>query len=142
MVNDLTVAIAKAIKKEFQEVDILTEQLEQGFTSPCFFIFCESQKEHDKLEVRFLAEHTFVIQYFPKDGNSECWEVLSKLHRLLEFVTLEDGSMVAGTNRNGTIREGILFFFVDYDFYRKKEKQPEEYMRELQVHEKTRKRRN
>lgn len=140
MVNKLTTAIAEAIKSEFQEVDIITEQLEQGFESPCFFVFCESQREYAKLDIRFLAEHTFVIQYFPQCGNAECWEVLSKLHRLLEFITLDDGSIVTGTNRNSTIREGVLFFFVNYDFYMKKEKQPDEYMKELYIHEETRKR--
>lgn len=139
MVNKLTIAIAKAIKKEFQEVELFTECVEQGFESPCFFVFCESQREYDKLDVRFLTEHTFIIQYHAKQGNAECWDVLSKLHRLLEFITLDDGSIVAGTNRNSTIREGVLFFFVDYDFYMKKEKQPDEYMKELQVHEETRK---
>jgi len=139
LVNDLTIAIARAIKKEFQEIELFTECIEQGFTSPCFFVFCESQKEHDKLDIRFLSEHTFAVQYYAKQGNAECWEVLSKLHRLLEFITLDDGSIVAGTNRNGVVRDGVLFFFVNYDFYMKKEKPQDEYMKELQIYEETRK---
>ena len=138
MVNELTRAIAKAIKSEFPQFDIFTEQLEQGFESPCFFVLCISQNEQDKLDVRFLAEHTFVVSYFPQNGNTECWDVQSKLHRLLELIALDDGSLVRGTNRKGEIHDGVLHFFVDYDFYMLKEKDNDEYMEVLQVHEKSR----
>ena len=102
MVNQLTMAIARAIKEQFPQTDIFTEQLEQGFESPCFFVLCISHKEHDRLDVRFLTEHTFCISYFPQKGNQE------------------------------------LHFFVDYDFYMLKRKQPDEYMEVLNVYEKTR----
>ncbi len=160
MVNELIRAIAKAIKNEFPQCDIFTEELEQGFESPCFFIFCEGQREYDKLDVRFLAEHTFVIEYFPKErnqnccccakgdngdccccakgDNGDCWEVQSKLNRLLELIALDDGSLVRGTNRKGEIHDNVLHFFVDYDFYMLKRKQPDEYMEVLNVYEKTR----
>ncbi len=139
MVNELIRAIAKAIKNEFPQCDIFTEELEQGFESPCFFIFCEGQREYNKLDVRFLAEHTFVISYFPKGGNNDCWEVQSKLQRLLELIALDDDSLVRGTNRNGVIKQGVLHFFVNYDFYMKKQKADDEYMEVLEVYEKTRK---
>jgi len=117
VVNELIRAIAKAIKNEFPQCDIFTEELEQGFESPCFFIFCEGQREYNKLDVRFLAEHTFVISYFPKGGNNDCWEVQSKLQRLLELIALDDDSLVRGTNRNGVIKQGVLHFFVNYDCF-------------------------
>ena len=139
MVNELIRAIAKAIRKEFQQEPIYSEQVEQGLQEPCFFILCLSQKEQAKLDVRFLAQHAFVISYVPKGGNADCWEVQAKLQRLLEFITLDDDSVVRGTNRKGEIKEGILHFFVDYDFYMKKEKEPEIYMELLQIDEKTRK---
>ncbi len=137
MVNALINAIAKAIKKEFSQCNLYTEQLEQGFESPCFFILCISHKEHDRLAVRFLAEHTFCISYFPQKGKQECWEVQSKLNRLLEQIKLDNG-FVRGTNRKGEIHDNVLHFFVDYDFYMRKEKQPDEWMEVLEVYEKTR----
>ena len=141
MVNQLTMAIARAIKEQFPQTDIFTEQLEQGFESPCFFVLCISHKEHDRLDVRFLTEHTFCISYFPQKGNQECWEVQSKLNRLLELIALDDGSLVRGTNRKGEIHDDVLHFFVDYAFYMLKRKQPDEYMEVLEVlnvYEKTR----
>ena len=63
MVNQLIMAIARAIRKEFQQEKIFTDSVEQGIETPCFFILCISQKEFAKLDVRFLAEHTFVISY-------------------------------------------------------------------------------
>lgn len=138
MVNDLTMAIANAIKGQFPQTDIFTEQLEQGFESSCFFVLCISQKEQYRFDRRFWAEHTFCIYYFPKYSNAECWEVQSKLHRLLELIALDDGSLVRGTNRKGEIHDNVLHFFVDYDFYMKKQKPDEKYMEVLEVYEKTR----
>ena len=68
------------IRTEFQEdsYNIYTEEVEQGFCEPCFFIQCLSQSEKDKLSERFLAQHSFVISYFPKKGNAECWQVQKK----------------------------------------------------------------
>ena len=139
MVNQLIMAIARAIRKEFQQEKIFTDSVEQGIETPCFFILCISQKEFPKLDVRFLTEHTFVISYFPKNGNYECWEVQSKLQRLLEFITLDDKSVLTGTNRKGKIKDNVLHFFVDYDFYMKKEKkEANDYMEVLTIHEKDR----
>ena len=106
------------IRTEFQEdsYNIYTEEVEQGFCEPCFFIQCLSQSEKDKLSERFLAQHSFVISYFPKKGNAECWQVQKKLQYLLYYITLEEGSLLRGTNRKGNITEGVLQFFVNYDF--------------------------
>ena len=106
------------IRTEFQEdsYNIYTEEVEQGFCEPCFFIQCLSQSEKDKLSERFLAQHSFVISYFPKKGNAECWQVQKKLQYLLYYITLEEGSLLRGTNRKGSITEGVLQFFVNYDF--------------------------
>ena len=51
MVNQLIMAIARAIRKEFQQEKIFTDSVEQGIETPCFFILCISQKEFAKLDV-------------------------------------------------------------------------------------------
>ncbi len=138
MINDIIQAISTALYAEFgNDYTIYTEHIEQGLKQPCFFVFCISQSETAKLNVRFFAEHTFVIQYFAKKGNMECWNVLEKLHRLLEFIKLENGSIIAGTNRKGEVKYDKLYFFVNYDFYMTKQKENDELMEVLKIHEKT-----
>jgi len=138
VVNELTQSIARAIRKEYQTQHIYTEQIPQCLKKPCFFIHCISNAEQNAIDLRFLAQHTFVISYFPLKGNAECWEVQQKLHRLLELIALQDSSLIRGTHRRAEMRDGVLHFFVDYDFYMYKQKQPEEYMRGLKVYGKTR----
>ena len=127
------------IRTEFQEdsYNIYTEEVEQGFCEPCFFIQCLSQSEKEKLSERFLAQHSFVISYFPKKGNAECWQVQKKLQYLLYYITLEEGSLLRGTNRKGSITEGVLQFFVNYDFPMKYKVKPDEKMEVLKVYGKT-----
>ena len=127
------------IRTEFQEdsYNIYTEEVEQGFCEPCFFIQCLSQSEKEKLSERFLAQHSFVISYFPKKGNAECWQVQKKLQYLLYYITLEEGSLLRGTNRKGSITEGVLQFFVNYDFPMKYRVKPDEKMEVLKVYGKT-----
>ena len=127
------------IRTEFQEdsYNIYTEEVEQGFCEPCFFIQCLSQSEKEKLSERFLAQHSFVISYFPKKGNAECWQVQKKLQYLLYYITLEEGSLLRGTNRKGSITDGVLQFFVNYDFPMKYKVKPDEKMEVLKVYGKT-----
>ena len=132
------------IRTEFQEdsYNIYTEEVEQGFCEPCFFIQCLSQSEKEKLSERFLAQHSFVISYFPKKGNAECWQVQKKLQYLLYYITLEEGSLLRGTNRKGSITEGVLQFFVNYDFPMKYKVKPDEKMEVLKVYGKTKRSKN
>ena len=132
------------IRTEFQEdsYNIYTEEVEQGFCEPCFFIQCLSQSEKDKLSERFLAQHSFVISYFPKKGNAECWQVQKKLQYLLYYITLEEGSLLRGTNRKGSITDGVLQFFVNYDFPMKYRVKPDEKMEVLKVYGKTKRSKN
>lgn len=140
----MTKAIAMKIRTEFQEdsYNIYTEEVEQGFCEPCFFIQCLSQSEEDKLSERFLAQHSFVISYFPKKGNEECWQVQKRLQYLLYYITLEEGSLLRGTNRKGSITEGVLQFFVNYDFPMKYRVKPDEKMEVLKVYGKTKRSKN
>lgn len=132
------------IRTEFQEdsYNIYTEEVEQGFCEPCFFIQCLSQSEEDKLSERFLVQHSFVISYFPKKGNAECWQVQKRLQYLLYYITLEEGSLLRGTNRKGSITEGVLQFFVNYDFPMKYRVKPDEKMEVLKVYGKTKRSKN
>ncbi len=138
MVNELIQAIARAIRKEYQTQHIYTEQIPQCLKKPCFFIHCISNAEKSAIDLRFLAQHTFLVNYFPLKGNAECWEVQQKLHRLLEWIALQDSSLIGGTHRHTEMHKGVLYFFVNYDFYMYKQKQPEEYMKGLKLYGKAR----
>ncbi len=77
------------------------------------FLFCAlAIKHNDRLDVRFLTEHKhFVFLIFHKKGNQECWEVQSKLNRLLELIALDDGSLVrVQTEKGEKFIDNVLHF--------------------------------
>ena len=60
----------------------------------------------------------FCIHYFPKtdEPKSECLEVLESLYDALEIIEV-DGDLLRGTNMTNEMDEGVLHFFVNYDFF-------------------------
>ena len=64
--------------------------------------------------------------------------VQNRLQCALQSIFLEDGSSLRGTHRSGKIVDGILHFFVDYNFPLIIRKEAEETMEVLQIYGKTR----
>ena len=81
------------------------------------FLYNVSVKEKKK---NFLKDfwHNTVLSFpiFPKKEMQSVGRCKKKLQYLLYYITLEEGSLLRGTNRKGSITEGVLQFFVNYDF--------------------------
>lgn len=97
------------------------ESVEQGLSEPCFFI--QSIKAacnlfHDR---RYYCENKLCIQYFPLselEPKAECETVAFKLYEVMEWLTFhDDGTQVMGKELHHEIEDGVLSFFVDYDFF-------------------------
>ncbi|HOL87034.1 MAG TPA: hypothetical protein PLK32_06735 [Defluviitoga tunisiensis] len=134
MVNDLIDGISVKLNQVFGDgVRIFSESVKQGLKEPCFFIAVLNPTQNPMIGVRYFREHSFDIHYFPsKDGgNQEIQDVASKLFDALEYITLLDGDLVRGTEMHYEVVDGVLHFFVDYNFHVIKHKAPDAYMEEL-----------
>ena len=134
MVNDLIDGISVKLNQVFGDgVRIYSESVKQGLKEPCFFITVLNPTQNPMIGARYFREHSFDIHYFPsKDGgNQEIQDVASKLFDALEYITLLDGDLVRGTEMHYEKVDGVLHFFVDYNFHVIKHKAPDAYMEEL-----------
>ncbi len=138
MINDLMTGISQAIRREFPETthSIYTEETEQVMQIPYFFILCVSQSHNAKLDNRFFLDSSFDVQYYPKVGCNECWEVAEQLRGLLEEV-LVDGSLVRGNNMSYKVENGVLHFVIDYNLPMIYEKEAVELMGGVTIYGKT-----
>lgn len=140
MINGIIASIGKAINTEFdKEANIYIEKMEQGLKEPCFFILSINTAERKFFNRRYKFNQSFVIQYFPKNkksSNEEMFIVADRLMGALEYIEqlgTEEKTILRGKNRNYKIVDGVLNFFVDYDFFAYIEVQEPPFMEVLEL---------
>lgn len=135
MINSIIDEISIAINAEFgDDYKIHTESIEQGLVEPCFSIVCINPTNKlflgNTSESRHYRTNQFCIHYFPcgtlvEDDeiigkNQEMMDVLDRLYSCLEVINDTDGNAdVRGTDMHGEVADGVLNFFVNYNFFTK-----------------------
>lgn len=117
MIQKLIDGIATALSKEFEGYEIYDENPVQGLNEPCFLITLVNPTNSHFKNNRHKRTHLFDIQYFPKKGKKECYDVIERLYLTLQVVEDLEGVSYEGSNMNGEISGGVLNFFVNYDFF-------------------------
>ena len=138
MVNDLISGIAKKLNSVFgSKYKIYKENIKQGLVEPCFNIVVLEPSQEAKLPNRYLRSYPIDVHYFPETATkSEMYEVAEKLLIELEYITVLD-NLCRGTKMRYEIVDGVLHFFVNYDFFIKKEVSKQDNMEELTVNSTT-----
>jgi hypothetical protein len=133
MLNSIIDSIAIKLNQEFGDsYSIYTESVEQGLNEPCFFIFLLPSSQDQVVGKRYLRKQPFDLHFFPgtKYKNKEILDVVDRLNDAMEFVTL-DTNVIHGTNIHHEVVDGVLHFFVDYNFHVIKSEVPEDSMENL-----------
>lgn len=118
MLNEIVNAISLKLSESFEGTDVHVNELEQGFEEPCFFIDLLNPSEKQIIGNRYLRRYLFDIAYFPKNKSQvEIFDVLDKMHDVLEYIKLEDGTLVRGLNSNSTEEDNVLHYFVTYEMF-------------------------
>ncbi|MGE4214849.1 MAG: DUF6838 family protein [Anaerotignaceae bacterium] len=141
MVNAIGLGIAQKIRTVFSESDyrLYTESIEQGFEEPCFFVSLINHTQKQRFANRYKEIYLFEVIYYPSVGgnkNEECLAVAEGLFELLEYISAED-DLLRGTNLSSKITEGVLHFYVEYNMFVIREKEPEENMGEVIIYGET-----
>ena len=141
MVNYIVLGIAQKIRTVFNESEyrLYTENVEQGFNEPCFFVQLIRHLQKQRLANRYKETYCFEVLYYPSEGgnkNQESLTVAEGLYELLEYINAE-GDLLRGTNLSWEIKEGILHFYVEYTMFVIREKEKDANMEEVIVYEKT-----
>jgi hypothetical protein len=135
MVNDIIDGIVIKIDSLFGgDAIVHTEGVEQDFQEPCFFVKLLSASHKQVLNNRYYLEHFFDVHYFPgtSDKNTEMYETASRLSGL-EYIT-SGGKLIRGTKMRYETVDGVLHYFVQYNYYAYMTKEEVEKMQSISVH--------
>lgn len=136
MLNDILDAITNKLDELFPDNPVYTDAVEQDLVEPCFFVQFLEPSEKPMIGQRYYRETAVSIQYLPGDTR----EVLRELNRVadilmdgMEYITLEDGSLLRGTGRlaRPDMEERILTFLVNYNMFVIRQKPKEEPMKDI-----------
>lgn len=134
MLNEIVNGIGLKLSKSFNGINIHKEELEQGFEEPCFFIDLLNPSEKQIIGNRYLRSYLFDIVYFPKKKSSEeIFEVLDKLYSVLEYIELDDGTLIRGIERSSREEDRILHFLITYEIFIYKLDEEKPKMKKLDV---------
>lgn len=138
MINDLINGISIKLRSAFgTDYKIYKEEVKQGLVEPCFNIVVLEPSQEAKLPNRYLRSYPIDVHYFPKTNTkNEMYEVAEQLLIDLEYITVLD-NLCRGTKMRYEIVDGVLHFFVNYDFFVKKEAIKQDNMEELTVNSTT-----
>lgn len=93
MLNDIIDALSVKLRELFPDAKIYSENIEQGFSEPCFYISVILHTKTPYIGSRAKYSYTFNLQYFPQNGNAEINNVADILADLGD-ITLTNGSLL------------------------------------------------
>ncbi|WP_273483615.1 phage tail terminator family protein [Desulforamulus ruminis] len=130
MVNDVREAVITALGQYFPDIDIYGEEIRQGFKEPCFFVKLFPVSQNREFGRRYRRNHAFDIHYF--DATNEALHAMAEqLYQRMEYIQLS-GQTIRGTGLHHEIVDGVVHFFVSYDFHVMREKASIPKMQELE----------
>jgi len=118
-VNDVINGVSQALADRFPGMPRYGEEIKQGLRAPCFFIKLFPGAQIREVGRRYLRTHAFDVHYFPdpsKDQNEDAHDMAEHLYALLEYLPVGSG-LCRGTRMRHEIIEGVLHFFINYDFH-------------------------
>ena len=118
-INEIINGICLALSSNFgDDREIYTEAIEQGLEDGSFAIVCLNPTNSRFMGDRYFRTNKFCIHYFSKsdEPKSECNDILEDLYDALELIEV-DGELLRGTNMTSEMDDGVLSFFVNYDFF-------------------------
>lgn len=115
MVSKIIDSIAEIISEHFSDAEIYTENIEQGLSEPCFFIYPVNSSLIRHVGRRWIEEYFMCVQYIPLVGDekAECAKTEEMLYRILEYITV-DGAKIAAVSPHSANTDEVLSFFVSY----------------------------
>ena len=120
VVQSLTVALSRKLEDIFENPVIYHDMLPMGYKEPCFFISSINSHVVRKLYDRYRVQVSYDITYHPEERhfhNAEISRVADRMIYGLEYVPLEDDSLVRGNEMRWEVQDNVLHFFISFDFF-------------------------
>lgn len=133
MNKEIMIGIVQALDAGFG-LPVHIDSVNQKLTPPCFLIDRVQGELQKKLGNRYKDNNYFDIKYFTETEKLavEYLEIEEKLYNTLEYIEIE-GSPTKGTDMKSSVIDGVLHFFVNYNFHVFKQNAPEEPMQDITI---------
>ena len=136
MINDILNALSLKLKKDLN-CAIYIDYIPQKLKLPCVFITTIENKEKIVVYPRYRASTTFDIAYNTDinniANNKNIYDVIEKINNITDFLTLENGDILRGKDRENSIVDRVAHCNVTFDYFIYKETEKEEYMENLTI---------
>lgn len=134
MGNDIITGIIQKLRDTFgSETTIYVDEEKQELSEPCFFIRILTVSQDLVIRNRYRRVYSLDIEYRPEEREKiarELAEVADTLSMALEYISIGD-NLTRGSGIHYEVQDGVLHFFIDYDFFVFKVLDREEYMETL-----------
>ncbi|WP_438491023.1 phage tail terminator family protein [Paenibacillus sp. IHBB 3054] len=126
--QDIKNALIKKLSLFTPELPVYDEAVEQGMQQPCFFVLLIESSQNREINRRYRRFNPFDVHYFPhKDAaapREECELMAERLYSEIEYVRGSEGGY-RGTGMRHEIVDGVLHFFVQYNYHVIRTKDPD-----------------
>ena len=117
-INDISIAISRKLQEVFgSNYKKYTDQIPQGFQTPCFFIRFLSFEHIIQIGNRWKVTPLFNVQYFPSNGSTESANMSLKVQQALKNIVLLNGGKKLARGANSEIVDGVGHNFMRFDFF-------------------------
>lgn len=134
MGNDIITGIIQKLRDTFgSKTTVYVDEEKQELSEPCFFIRILTVSQGLVIRNRYRRVYSLDIEYHPEEREKiarELAEVADTLSMALEYIHIGD-NLTRGTGIHYEVQDGVLHFFIDYDFFVFKVLDREEYMETL-----------
>lgn len=135
MINKIIEAIADHIKKRFENINVYTEKVKQGFESPCFSIICSSWEKNLYRGHRYRLQTDIEVHYYNGKERENYNDIMTEIFEVINYIKLDD-CCLRPIKMKADTGEDYCIFTAGYDFfcYEKEEKEMMgEYMEKISV---------
>ncbi len=134
MGNDMITGIIEKLRATFgDKITIYVDEEKQELNEPCFFVRILSVSQELVIRNRYRRVYSLDIEYHPEERDKVARELESVAETLLmelEYINIGD-NLTRGTDIHYEVQDGVLHFFIDFDFFVFKVLDQEEYMETL-----------
>lgn len=135
MINKIIKAIANDIKNKYENINVYTEEVKQGFERPCFSVICVSSENNIFRGQRYRMTADIEIHYYNDRKREDYNNVMLQLFDIINYVNVDNFPLRAVKMAMDT-KDNYCLFNVTYDFFYYLEEEKEimgEYMEKLSV---------
>ena len=116
MINLIIDAISIKLYEAFGEGSEIYREVKQGLEEPCFLISLITKEKESLLKNRSNAIVSFIIQYFPKKDDEECYKIGDLLEEELLYIKTTKNDLLRGSDIHYEVVDGVLQFFISYNY--------------------------